>query len=109
MPPLVPLPPQPEGVPWPTEDWPEQLGVSADVDELLDEMWSPEHHGTTYATVIVHRGVLVHERYGNELVHWDRPNDPIGRDTPLLSWSMAKSMTHAAVGILLADGRMQLD
>ena len=107
---LLPLPVQPRGVPWPTDDWPEgAVPAGVDVEALLEEMWSPDHHGTTYATVIVHEGRLVHERYGGELVHWDRPNEPVERDTPLLSWSMAKSMTHAAVGILVGDGRMSLD
>ena len=30
-------------------------------------------------------------------------------DTPLLSWSMAKSVLHAAVGILVETGRLDLD
>jgi CubicO group peptidase (beta-lactamase class C family) len=95
---------------WPTDEWPEgSLPSGVEIDDLLEEMWSPDHHGTTYATVIVHEGRLVRERYGNELVHWDRPNEPVTRDTPLLSWSMAKSMTHAAVGLLVGDGQLSLD
>jgi CubicO group peptidase (beta-lactamase class C family) len=34
---------------------------------------------------------------------------PVHADTPLLSWSMAKSMLHAAVGILVGDGRLDVD
>jgi CubicO group peptidase (beta-lactamase class C family) len=33
------------------------------------------------------------------------PN-PITAETPLLSWSVAKSMVHAAVGILVGDGAL---
>ncbi len=30
-------------------------------------------------------------------------------ETPLLSWSMAKSMLHAVVGLLVGDGQLDLD
>lgn len=46
------------------------------------------------------------ERYQGRLEHLDRPAEPIGPATPLLSWSMAKSMLHAAVGLLVAEGRL---
>jgi hypothetical protein len=46
---------------------------------------------TSYAVVVVHRGRLVAERYGG---HDPRSGgtDPVGPDTTLLSWSMAKSI-----------------
>ena len=59
--------------------------------------------------VIVHRGRLVFERYGGLLPQWDKPGKPVVRDTPLLSWSMAKSMLHAVVGMLVDEGRLVLD
>ncbi|MEQ8716758.1 MAG: serine hydrolase [Acidimicrobiales bacterium] len=55
--------------------------------------------GLTRALVVVHRGRIVAERYGSE-TH---------ADTPLLSWSMAKSVLHAAVGVLVADGVLDVD
>jgi CubicO group peptidase (beta-lactamase class C family) len=58
--------------------------------------------------VVVHRGVLVAERYGGTLPHFDRGPEPVARATPLLSWSMAKSMLHAVVGQLVGDGRLHL-
>ncbi len=48
--------------------------------------------------MVVHGGALVAERYGPE--H--------GPDTPCCSWSMAKSITHALVGILIREGRLDL-
>jgi CubicO group peptidase (beta-lactamase class C family) len=60
----------------------------------------------TYAVVVIHRGRLVAERYGGELAHWDRPDETVEATTPLLSWSMAKSMLHAVVGMLVAEGRL---
>jgi CubicO group peptidase (beta-lactamase class C family) len=77
---------------------------------LLDEMFSDhDRFGTTYATVVVHEGRLVDERYGGMLEHWDRPHEPVDESTRLLSWSMAKSILHAAVGILVSDGALDLD
>jgi CubicO group peptidase (beta-lactamase class C family) len=109
--PYRPLPAQPDGVAWPTSDWPTgPVPPGVEIDALVDEVHT--HHtryGTTYATVVVHRGVLVHERYGGSLEHWDRDDEPVDADTRLLSWSMAKSITHAIVGILVGDGRLEVD
>lgn len=52
--------------------------------------------GFTYALLVVKDGAIVHERYG------------YGANAFYLqySWSMAKSITHALVGILVGDGRL---
>jgi len=52
----------------------------------------------TTAVVIAHDGRLVAERY--------RPG--YTKATPMLSWSMAKSVTAALVGIEVGDGRLRL-
>ncbi|HMD46704.1 MAG TPA: serine hydrolase, partial [Acidimicrobiales bacterium] len=76
-----------------------------DLGPLLDAAFTePERLGQTYAVVVVHRGRLVAERYGGALPHFDRPPEPVTAQTPLLSWSIAKSMLHAAVGLLVGDG-----
>ncbi len=49
--------------------------------------------------LIVHRGRLVVERY--------RPG--FGPDTPLISWSVAKSITQALVGIGVRQGLVDID
>ncbi len=109
--PLHPLPTQPEGVPWPGATWPEgPLPDGVDIDAALQVAFDPDgplHQ--TYAVVVVHRGRLVFERYAGLLPQWDKPGKPVVRDTPLLSWSMAKSMLHAVVGMLVAEGRLVLD
>ena len=77
------------------------LPDGVDVDQLMAEAFDPAgplHQ--TYAVVIIHRGRLVLERYGGLLPQWDKPGKPASRETPLLSWSMAKSMLHAVVGML---------
>jgi CubicO group peptidase (beta-lactamase class C family) len=107
-PPLVPLPLQPAGVPWPTEAWPTGSAPAA-VGDLVDRAFTDPEVGTTYAVVVVQGGRLLVERYGGELEHWDRPNETVVADTPLLSWSMAKSMLHAVVGMLVAEGRLDLE
>jgi CubicO group peptidase (beta-lactamase class C family) len=110
---LVPLPPQPAGVPWPTDEWPRAeppAEVAPALTALLDDVTTDaERYGTTFAVAVVHRARLLVERYGGELEHWDRPNEPVEPTTRLLSWSMAKSMLHALVGMLVADGRLVPD
>ena len=107
---LVALRPQPPGTPWPTDRWPQGDTGGVPLGHLLDEVFDDGGPlGRTYAVVLVHHGRLVAERYGGRLEHFDRPAETIGPDTPLLSWSMAKSMLQAAVGILVGEGRMSLD
>jgi CubicO group peptidase (beta-lactamase class C family) len=108
---LVPLPAQPDGVPWPTHGWPTaDAAAGAVLGPLLDEALDPEGPlAQSYAVVVVQGGELVAERYGGALEHWDRPSEEVGPDTPLLSWSMAKSMLHALVGTLVAEGRLDVE
>lgn len=54
----------------------------------------PPDQGTTHALVIMHRGDIIHEWYGPEHTS----------DSTLISWSVAKSITHALVGIAVQDG-----
>ena len=110
---LVALPAQPEGVRWPTEDWPTgalPAGVDAHLAPLLDEAFDDESPlAITHAVLVVHHGRLVVERYHGALEHFDRAPTPVTAETPLLSWSMAKSMLHAVVGLVVGDGRLDLD
>ena len=137
-PPLPPLPPQPSGTPWPASgtpwpasgtpaatqarrrppdgppsDWPEggvPSSIAASVDALVEQAFDPSGSlAPTHAVVIVHRGRIVVERYDGQLDHLDRPPETIGPATSLLSWSMAKSVLHAAVGILVDEGALTLD
>jgi hypothetical protein len=99
--PLVPLPPQPADVPWPTKGWPTGPGTSSPALEALLSVVGPVHPllGQTRALVIVQHGRLVVERY--------MPG--FGPDTPLVSWSMAKSITQALLGIAVRDGLVDID
>jgi len=106
---LIGLPGQPAGVAWPTGEWPTAdppSGVVVDVAEAMRE--DEDRFGQTFAQVVIHRGRLVYEAYGCELENWDRPNEPVTATTNLLSWSMAKSFAHAAVGIAVGDGLLDV-
>ncbi|HEV3226054.1 MAG TPA: serine hydrolase [Acidimicrobiales bacterium] len=109
---LVPLPRQPDGVPWPGADpqaWPTGERIPA-VDDLVEALvGDTDRYGTTYAVVVARGGQIVRDHYGGELPSFEHPPTPVTASTPLLSWSMAKSILHAAVGVLVGDGRLQLD
>lgn len=102
---LIPLPPQPAGVSFPTEAWPtadlDPRVDAAALDALLDRAFAqPEPHDLerTHAVVIVQHGAIVAERYALDMTP----------DTPCASWSMAKSITQALVGILVGQGRLDI-
>ncbi len=110
--PIPPLPAQSEGVRWPTGDWPTgTVPHDVDLDPLLDEVMDPDGALVrSRAAVVIHRGRLVAERYGDRTDVWGQATgDPVDATTPLISWSMAKSMLHAVVGMLVAEGRLDLD
>ncbi|UDY36345.1 serine hydrolase domain-containing protein [Dermatobacter hominis] len=100
--PLVPLPRQPDGVAWPAQEWPEGEQATGDPERLaalLDPVFSVEETpelARSLAIVAVQGGRLVAERYA----------PGVDRDTTLISWSMAKSVTHALLGVLVGDGRL---
>jgi CubicO group peptidase (beta-lactamase class C family) len=53
----------------------------------------------TLAQLVLHKGEVVSEFYGPEVTE----------QTTLISWSMAKSITHALVGIAQMDGLLHVD
>ena len=102
---LPALPPQPAGVPWPTRKWPEGKPparlTSTRFAELLDQAFaakSTARLGETHALLIVQGGRIVHEQYG----------EGCGPDQTYPSWSKAKSITHALVGIAVGDGKIDV-
>jgi CubicO group peptidase (beta-lactamase class C family) len=61
-------------------------------------------HGLSLALVVQHRGRVVFEQYGVQPDTVFGAGGAVDRDTTLISWSMAKSMTHAALGLVVGDG-----
>ena len=77
---------------------------------LVDELFQrPDDQGVTLALLVRHRGEVVAERYGVQPENVFQPAIDITADSTLTSWSMAKSITHAAVGILVGDGALDVD
>ena len=102
--PLVPLPPQPKGVPFPTEAWPRGQApeaaarvIKTQFDQAFNNSDSPM--GQTRAVIIVQGGRVVAERYSTGF----------DEKSKLVSWSMAKSVTASLVGIAMLDGKLKLD
>jgi CubicO group peptidase (beta-lactamase class C family) len=101
---LPALPPQPRGVSWPTLVWPEarlDAAVSARLQPMLDFAFSdpgPESLGETHAFLAVQGGKIVAERYWRGF----------GETSTHPSWSKAKSMTQALVGILVREGKLDI-
>lgn len=103
---LLPLLPQPEGLAWPTKSWPTgELDPRVDratLDKMLDHAFAlpePEDLDRTHAIIAIQRGKIVAERYAHDV----EPNDAF------LSWSMAKSIVCALVGILVRQGKIDID
>ena len=102
---LVPLPPQPADVPWPTSDWPTgPLPEGVDrvaLDAALADAFGQKAAGLgeTREVAIIVGGKLVHEQYGAGYK----------ADMKLVSWSMAKSITQALVGVAAKQGKVNPD
>ena len=62
-----------------------------------------ETHGETHAVVAWRAGREVFAAYGSGYA------TPCGPDVTHISWSMAKSITHALVGLLVVDGALDID
>lgn len=77
------------------------------VHAAADTLFAPDAaHGVSLALVVLQSGKVVHERYGRQPDTMFGEGGPVDEDTTLISWSMAKSITHAAVGILVGEGRL---
>ncbi|MBX3134068.1 MAG: serine hydrolase [Gemmatimonadaceae bacterium] len=72
------------------------------MEQVLDEAFA-EADGAlrkrTRAVVVVHRGEIVAERYASG----------IGPETPLLGWSMTKSVMNALIGAAIQQGKLTLN
>ena len=65
----------------------------------IDNLFADPHAGETRALLVLHHGKIVAERYG----------DGYGPQTRFVGWSMSKSVTGVLIGLLVSDGRLQLD
>lgn len=98
---------QPEGVAWPTQQWPRgEHPHQAALEGVVDEMFTKDELALTNAVVVIQGGRVLVERYGGVQEFFDKPAEPITSESQLLSWSMAKSMLHMIIGTLVKEGRL---
>jgi CubicO group peptidase (beta-lactamase class C family) len=88
---------------FPTLDWLDgELAPTVDAESLdgaISRLASqPQHLATTLALVVVHNGRIVREMYGPET----------DATTTLISWSIAKTITQALVGMAVGDGLLSI-
>jgi len=102
--------PQPPETAWPTTEWPRgEHARQAELDAVVDEVFTSEELAITNAVVVIQGGRVLVERYGGVQEFFDRPAEPINASSQLLSWSMAKSMLHMVIGTLVDEGRLDPD
>lgn len=65
----------------------------------IDALFTSESVGETRAVLVLRDGAVIAERYG----------PGYHENTRMVSWSMAKSVTAAMIGLLVSDGRLRLD
>src|SRR5262249_57956476 len=74
---------------------------NAKLSEAFDHAFAEDASGPrrfTKAVVVLHGGRIVGERYA----------DGVTPSTPLIGWSMTKSVTNALLGILVGQGRLDM-
>lgn len=77
---------------------PENAALSEALDHAFIEPTSAPHR-YTQAVVVMHHGRIVGERYAQGVTP----------ATPLTGWSMAKSATNALLGILVREGKLDMN
>lgn len=89
----------PPGPPLPIARWPEGNDVDAALPAVAALLDNPDLAGPGLRAVLVlHRGRIVAERYG----------PGFSAATPLLGWSMTKTVTATLVGTLVREGRIDI-
>lgn len=70
-----------------------------ELGRAIDRLFDVEAVGQTRALVVLHRGSIAAERYG----------DGYDKDTKLLGWSLSQCVTGIMTGLLVSDGRLRLN
>ena len=106
--PMLNLPPidgDPATIPWPDGDLIREQPLPANVDptalaaasDWVFDRESPEQ--VTLSLMVVHQGRIIHERYAAG----------VDMSTRTRTWSTAKSIAVTLIGMLVDDGRLELD
>jgi CubicO group peptidase (beta-lactamase class C family) len=102
---MAPPPGDPATIAWPNGDLVDDTSLPSGIDAAaLEEAstWafdreSPEQ--VTLSLMVVHRGKILHERYA----------PGVDMTTKTRTWSTAKSIASTLIGMMVDDGRMELD
>jgi CubicO group peptidase (beta-lactamase class C family) len=100
-----PPPGDPATIPWPDGDLVEDAPLPPGIDAVALQAASDwafdrdSEYQRTISLVVVHDGRIVHERYA----------PGFDMDTRTRTWSTAKSIAATLIGILVDDGRLELD
>lgn len=80
--------------------WPDGERVDPPSNQAVVDILERERNEApgTRAIIVVHDGRIIAETYG----------DGFSADTPLLGWSMTKTVTAAIIGTLVRDGKLAL-
>jgi CubicO group peptidase (beta-lactamase class C family) len=71
----------------------------APLGRTIDSLFDAETVGPTQALVVMKRGTVIAERYG----------EGVSAKTPLPGWSVAQCVTALMIGQLASDGRLRMD
>jgi CubicO group peptidase (beta-lactamase class C family) len=82
-------------------DWPRPADLQAAPNQAVAAILNDSAMAgpAMRAIVVVHRGQIVGERYG----------EGFSAETPLLGWSMTKTVNAAIIGTVLREGKLALD
>ena len=86
------------------------MAETSALDDEIEALFArPADEGVTLALVVQQHGEIVAERYGTQPANlFEADPLPVTAATPLISWSMAKSMAQAALAVLAGDGLVDL-
>ena len=97
---IATYPAYPETVYWPTGDKMRNVApANLNKEKLEKAMADALAEGNTRAIVVAYDTAFMAEAYA----------DGFDKNTPLLGWSMTKSVTSALVGILVKDGKLDVN
>ncbi len=97
---VKPLPENPDAVFWPTGDkMRDTIPPIINIKKLHAAIDSAFNTGNTRAVVVAYDTIFMSEKYAHGF----------NKNTPILGWSMTKSITSALVGILTGEGKLDIN
>jgi len=79
----------------------EEKGIQQALKQVVDDTFvekNPERLLQTRAVVVLQNGKIISEKYAKNIT----------QNTPLIGWSMTKSVTNAMIGMMVKDGKLDI-